>query len=87
MSKPLLLDELREHVDARLRQWRGEGRIVGREDASGAVAPGLRSELLHARAGDDRGDLVAELHGLGEDAEGALDELALVILEVDEGRH
>ena len=52
VSKPLLRDERREHVDARLRQRRLERRIVGDVDGRGAVLARLRRELADARAGD-----------------------------------
>ena len=87
VSNPLSSIEPGEDVDARLRAAAPRGRVVGDEDLGGAEAAGAGRELLHARAGHDRGDVAAELRGLREHAERALDELALVVLEEDEGRH
>ena len=83
----LPLHEPGEHVDARLRERRGERRIVGGVGPRGAVAAGLRGELRDPGAGHDRGHVPAELRCLREDAERALDELALVVFEEDERGH
>ena len=83
----LPLHEPGEHVDTRLRERRGERRVVGGVGPRGAVAAGLRGELRDPGAGHDRGHVPAELRCLREDAERALDELALVVFEEDERGH
>ena len=83
----LVPDEPGEHVHPRLRERSGERGVVGGVDLRGAEPPGLGGELPDAGAGHDRGDVAAELRRLRQHAERALDELALVVLEEDEGRH
>ena len=79
-----LFDHFREDVDARLRERRLEDRVVGDPDLRGAG--GLRGEIAHARAGDHPGRLT-ERGRLGQDAERAFLELAVVVLEEDQRRH
>ena len=57
VSMPCAVDELRDRVDARLRQRRLELRVVGDVDGRGAVRAGLRGESVDARADDDAGDV------------------------------
>ena len=55
----LVAHELREHVDARLRQRRLELRVVGDVDLRGAELSRFVGERAHAGADDDAGDLTS----------------------------
>ena len=83
----LLPDELRDRVDARLRERRLELRVVGDVDRRGAVRGRLVGETVEARADDHARDVArAQRRCLRENRERALLELAAVVLEEDEGR-
>ena len=84
----LVADQLREHVDPRLRQRRLELRVVGDVDLRGAELARFVGEAAHARADDDTGDFtVAERRRLREHAERPLQQLVAVMLEKDERAH
>ena len=85
----VLVDELRDRVDARLRQRRREPLVVGDVDRRGAVLRRpVRRASDDARADDDARDVArAELRGLREHGERALLELVAVMLEEDEDAH
>ena len=83
-----VLDDLREHVDARLRQRLLDLAVLADPDLRGAELPGLGRERLRALAGDHGRDVaVAERRRLREHAERALLQLVAVVLEEDERRH
>jgi hypothetical protein len=83
----LLLDQPREHVDARLRQRRLERGVVGNEDAARAEASRLLRKLGDAGARDHARHLAAELRRLAENAERILLQLVAVVLEEDQRLH
>ena len=72
-----------ECVDPRLRERVRERCVLVHVDPGRAVRPGLRGERGRIWAEDDAGRL-AERRRLREDAEPALLELAVGVLEVDE---
>src|SRR4051794_19659000 len=81
----VLLHDLREHVDARLRECLLELFCLGDENLPGAELARFARERLRVLADDDGGDVcVAEGGRLREDAERALLELVAVLLEEDE---
>ena len=83
---PVVANDLRERVDARLRERRLERGVVGDVDLGGAVPACLLRKRGDARA-EDRGVRLAELRRLAEHAEAALLQLALVVLEEDQRAH
>ncbi len=87
VSIPFSADELRDRVDARLRQRRLELRVVGDVDRCGAVRGRLLGEAVDAGADDHAGDVAAQRGRLREDGERPLLELAAVMLEEDERAH
>ena len=78
--------DLRQHVDARLGKWGRELRRIGDVHGRRTVGAGLRSGLLRSFADDDPGHL-AERCRLRKHPEGALLDLAIVVLEKDEELH
>ena len=84
---PLVADELREHVDARLRQRGFELRVVRDVDLRGAVRARAVRKPAHVRADHDSRDVAAERRGLRQDAERRLEQLVAVVLEKDERAH
>ena len=82
-----LLDDLRDHVHARLRQRRVEARVVGHVDRLRPVRARPGREALDAAADDHAGDVAAQRGRLRQHAERRLEQLALVVLEEDERLH
>src|SRR5918995_59726 len=81
----LVGDELGDRVDARLRQRRFQPRIV-RDVARGrTVLPRLLGQPVEAGADDHARDVAVEARSLREDRQRALLQLAVVMLEEDEG--
>ena len=83
MSAPDSRDDGLQGVDARLRQGRCERGVVDDVDGRGAERARLRGDVAHAATEHDPCD-IAEGSGLGEHAEAALRQVAVVGLEVDE---
>ena len=84
----VLVDELRDRVDARLWQRRGETLVVGDVDRRRAVLPGLCGDAGDARPDDDAGDVSPPSCAAFESTrERALLKLVVVVLEEDEDAH
>ena len=81
-----LLDECRESVDPRLRQWGRQLRRLARVHLRRTECAGARGDGRGALAEHDA-ESVAQRRGLAEHAQAALLERAVVVLEEDERLH
>ena len=88
VSKPWSRDELREHVDARLRQRRLERRVVGDVDLGRAERSRLRRERrCTPEPSTTPATSPPSCAAFESTPSDALVQLALVVLEEDEGAH
>ena len=80
----LVAHELREHVDARLRQRRRHALVVGDPHRPRAVRAGALRERAHTGADEHAADVAADLRRLRKYTERALRNRAFMMLEKDQ---